>query len=323
MGFPIPHFAKSTIMITTVTLNPAFDKTIYVRGLTIGDTNRVEKTEADAGGKGINASRMLAELGAETVALGFVGGRTGRFIESVLAEEGIESDFVHTKAETRTNIAIEDIGGTPPTTINEKGGPITPDELDQLKEKVRHWARKSRIMIFGGSIPLEIQPSIYRDLTRIAQAEETRVILDADNEALELGLEARPMMIKPNVDEAERLCGRELNGVSDVADAALNLIDRGLEIVVISMGRRGAVAAMRGEVWQAIPPKVEAISTVGSGDSMVAGIAIALAEGKHISEGLALGTAAGAATAMSSGVEMGKKEDVDKLLPQVVMNRLR
>ncbi|MEN6372594.1 MAG: 1-phosphofructokinase [Armatimonadota bacterium] len=310
-------------MITTVTINPAFDKTIYVYGLKVGDTNRVEKTEVDAGGKGINASRMLAELGAETAALGFVGGRTGRFIETVLNEDGIKSDFVHTKAETRTNIAIEDLGGVPPTTINEKGGPITPEELEHLKEKVKHWAKKSRIMVFGGSIPLEVEPAVYRDLAHIAQAEGAKVILDADNKALELGIEAHPMMIKPNLDEAERLCGRALKDVSDVADAAMSLVNnQGLEVVVVSMGSRGAIAATHGEVWQAIPPEVEAISTVGSGDSMVAGIAIALADRKPLSEGLALGTAAGAATAMSSGVEMGKKEDVDRLLPKVVLKRI-
>ena len=131
------------------------------------------------------------------------------------------------------------------------------------------------------------------------------------------------MMIKPNIDEAKRLCNRELTTIDDVANAAMECVQKGAEIVVVSMGKHGAVAATKDEVWQAIPPKIKAISTVGSGDSMIAGISIALASGKSLSEALALGSASGAATALSSGVEMGKKEDVDRLLPDVVMNRLR
>lgn len=310
-------------MIATVTLNPAFDKIAYVHGLIVGDTNRIDKTEVDAGGKGINASRMLAELGSETVALGFIGGRTGRFIESVLHEEGITTDFVQTKAETRTNVAIQDLQGSPPTTLNEKGGPITAHELAYLEERVKVWAAKSKIMIMGGSIPLGVDASIYRDLINVAQAEGARVILDADNKPLELGITAHPMMIKPNLDEAERLCGRTLSSPGEIADAAQSLALQGVEIVVVSMGKDGAVAASKDEVWQAVPPQVEAVSTVGSGDSMVAGIASALADGKSLPDALALGSAAGSATAMSSGVEMGKREDVYRLLPEVILKRLR
>jgi 1-phosphofructokinase len=132
-------------MIATITLNPALDKTVYVRGLIVGDTNRIERTEVDAGGKGINASRMLAELGAETVALGFIGGRTGAFIEHVLSQEGIKTDFVQTRVETRSYVDVQDLDGVPPTCLNERGGPITADELEKLKETVRVWARKCRV----------------------------------------------------------------------------------------------------------------------------------------------------------------------------------
>ena len=309
-------------MISTVTLNPAFDRTIYVDGLVFGDTNRIIRTELDAGGKGVNASRMLAVLGARTTALGFIGGATGRFIQNVLAEEGIDTDFVETRAETRTNIDIQDNGGTPPTTLNERGGPIGPDELERLKEHVRAWARKSRIVIFGGSIPHGVEPEIYRELIDIAQGEGARAVLDADNHCLTLGLEARPMMIKPNIDEAKRLCGMELESTEDIVGAARRLVERGIELVVISMGKRGAVAATRDECWHAVPPKVEAVSTVGSGDSMVAGICCGIAAGKVLSESLALGSAAGAATAMSSGVEMGKLSDVERLLPLVTLTRM-
>lgn len=310
-------------MIVTITLNPALDKTIYVRGLAVGDTNRIERTEVDAGGKGVNASRMLVELGADAVALGFLGGRTGRFISSVLSEEGIRMDFVRTGVETRTNIDIQDLDGIPPTCLNEKGGPITLHELDELKTKVRHWAGRCEIVILGGSIPRSIEPAIYRELIDIVQAEGAKAILDADNDSLELGVLACPMMIKPNADETKRLCRSELATIDDFAAAAQSLVERGIELVVVSMGKRGAIAATKDSVWHAVPPEIKAISTVGSGDSMVAGMAVALAEGKPVEEGLALGSAAGAATAMSTGVEMGKRADVERLLPLVKLNRLR
>lgn len=309
-------------MIATVTLNPAFDRTIYVEGLVCGDTNRILRTELDAGGKGINASRMLAVLGAETVALGFIGGTAGRFINHVLTEAGITTDFVHTCAETRTNVDIQDHDGMPPTTLNERGGPIEARELDQLKERVRDWAAKSKFMVFGGSVPKGLEPGIYAELIRIAQSQGAKAILDADNECLTLGLGACPMMIKPNIDEAKRLCGLDLVTPEDISVAARQLVKRGIELVVVSMGRRGAVAATMDECWHALPPDVIAVSTVGSGDSMVAGICSALASDKPLCEALALGSAAGAATAMSSGVEMGRKDDVARLLAGVTLRRL-
>jgi len=309
-------------MIATITLNPALDKTVYVRNLTIGDTNRIEKVEIDAGGKGVNASRMLAEMGVETIALGFVGGKTGRFIENLLEEDGIKTDFVHTKAETRTNIGIQDLGGSPPTALNERGGPITLEELAQLKELVGFWMNVTKIAIIAGSIPEGIEPTIYRDLIKTARDAGVQTILDADDEPLRYGLQARPSVIKPNVDEAERLLGRTLTTLDEIAKAAKELASSAADIAVISMGKDGAVAAAQNEVWHAVPPDVVTISTVGSGDSMVAGIALGLSDGGDIAKGLKLGCAAGAATAMSSGVDMGKREDVERLLPEVKLTRI-
>ncbi len=309
-------------MISTVTLNPAFDRTIYVGGLVCGDTNRITRTELDAGGKGVNASRMLAVLGSETVALGFVGGTTGRFIEHVLFEEGIHTDFIRTVAETRTNIDIECRDGLPPTTLNERGGPITPDELTRLKACVRAWAKQSKMMVLGGSIPQGVEPTIYAELIEIIRSEGSKAVLDADNQSLLHGIAAGPSMIKPNIEEAKRLTGMELKTPCDVAEAARALVARGIELVVVSMGKRGAVAASASECYYAVPPRVEVLSTVGSGDSMVAGICAGLVGGKSLADALALGSASGAATAMSSGVEMGKREDVLRLLSGVAVERL-
>jgi 1-phosphofructokinase family hexose kinase len=152
---------------------------------------------------------------------------------------------------------------------------------------------------------------------RLAHAEGVVTILDADGEAFRLGVEAGPSLIKPNRAEAERLLGRPLADQRAVVDGARELVARGIPMVVVSLGAQGAICADSRGVWQATPPEVESRSTVGSGDSLVAGLAVALARGDDIIEGLRLGTAAGAATAMTPGTSLGTEEEIYALLPQV------
>ena len=147
-------------------------------------------------------------------------------------------------------------------------------------------------------------------------------MLDADGDALVEGLKARPFMIKPNRDEAERLLGVEFKSKSDVARAALSLSERGIEVVVISLGKQGAMACQDGVIYHATPPEVKTVSTIGSGDSMIAGMLFAFTNGAGIEEALKMGCAAGAATAMSSGADIGLKADVDELLGQVKVGRI-
>ncbi|MGB9620452.1 MAG: 1-phosphofructokinase family hexose kinase, partial [Armatimonadota bacterium] len=169
-------------MISTVTLNPAVDKTVYVNKLVPHDTNRVLKVEVDAGGKGINCARMLKRLGAEARALALVGGTTGEFIAAVLAAEGVPLDRVQTTKPTRTCIAIEDATDRPPTTFNERGGPIEHSELVALLEKTKEIARESSYMLFGGSVPLGVNDDIYNVLIQIAAARGSKTVLDADGD---------------------------------------------------------------------------------------------------------------------------------------------
>lgn len=309
-------------MIATVTLNPAWDKTIYVDTLLCHDANRIVKTEQDAGGKGINASRVLKELGSETVALGFLGGHTGSFIEHVLQNEGVPTDFVRIAGHTRTNICIQSEDGSPPTMLNEPGPPASKDAVRKLKEKVKEVAAKSYAVIFGGSIVPGVEKDIYHELIHVVDSEGALAILDADGAPLIEGCAATPYMIKPNIDEAGRLVGTKLQTEAEVVAAARKLCDRGVRLVVISMGKNGAIAATADECWRALPPKVEVVSTIGSGDSMVAGILHILAKDGPLEQALQLGSAAGAATAMTNGAEIGKRDNILKLLDQVVVQRM-
>lgn len=309
-------------MISTVTLNPAFDKSIYIDKLIPNDTNRIIKVETDAGGKGINASRVLKELGSETVALGFLGGDTGRFIEQVLISNGIQTDFVHIDSPTRTVIGVQEASGAPPTTFNEPGAPVTEDEFDELSAKVRRTARKSTMMAFGGSLPPGAPVDTYRKLVTLARNAGTRVILDSDGEPMRLGIEARPYMIKPNRAEVERLIGVKIESLDDAVKALRMFEQFDIETVVISMGSQGAVACSQEGVWHAIPPEVKVVSTIGAGDSMVAGIAHILSKGGSLEEALRWGSAAGAATAMTSGAEISGRPQILALIDKVHVTRL-
>ena len=309
-------------MIATVTLNPALDKSIYVDRLHPNDTNRILRVEVDAGGKGINASRVLKELGSETIALGFVGGKIGSFIEHVLENEGIPTDFVQVKADTRTNVCIQELTGSPPTMLNEPGPNIAEDDFDKLFDKVRKVARESSFVIFGGSLPPGVPKDIYKLLVNAAQESDSKAILDSDGEPMRLGMKSMPYMIKPNREEAERLVSLRVKNVGEAVRAANILARNGVKLVVISMGADGAVACSAGEVWQAVPPKVTPVSTIGSGDSMVAGIAHILSKGGSLGEALKLGAAAGAATAMTDGTEICSHHQVQDLLKKVRLERL-
>lgn len=308
-------------MISTITLNPSIDKTIYVNKLVCNDTNRISKVEIDAGGKGINCSRMLAELGAETKALAFFGGSTGGYVRFVLEKAGVAFDYVETAKPTRVNICVEDVSGAPPTTFNERGGPVDHRELVELFERAKDIARESSYVVLGGSVPLGVNPDVHKVLVQIASAGGAKVVLDADGDALVEGMQSKPYMIKPNRDEAERLLGKCFESKTDVARGALELNERGIELVVISLGKQGAIACHEGMIYDATAPACECKSTIGSGDSLIAGMLYGLEKGLPLEESLAIGCAAGAATAMSDGTDIGKKADVDRLLADAKVSK--
>lgn len=310
-------------MISTVTLNPAVDQTIYISKLQSNDTNRVIKVETDAGGKGINCSRMLCELGAQTKALTFLGGKNGEFIKAVLARECVLLDFVTTQKPTRTAIAVEEDGECPPTTFNEKGGPVDHKELVELLEKAKDVARESSYMVFGGSVPVGVNPDVYRVLIQIASAQGAKSVLDADGEPFIEGMKAKPFMIKPNRAEAERYLGKKFESKSDVARGALKIAEEGIELVVISLGKQGAIACYEGMIYDVVPPAVKPISTIGSGDSMIAGMLYAFEQEMDIEQALRWGAAAGSATAMSNGSEIGCRINTEKLLPEVKVTKIQ
>jgi 1-phosphofructokinase len=308
-------------MVITLTPNPAVDQTSWVEQLQPGRVNRVLNTHIDPAGKGINVSRMVHRLKWPTIAFGFVAGETGDLVTKALEVEGVQHHFVRIPGQTRISVTIRD-SLSQATSFFGSGPEIPPSSLASLGNLLRFWLQAAHVLVLAGSLPPGVPDDIYASYVRAAQERGVKVILDADGAALRNGVSAQPDIVKPNVAEAERLVGRKLPDSDAILLAARTLAEHGAGIVVVSMGAAGAICVNRERAWHVLPPKVERRSTVGAGDAMVAGLAVALARGEDIEHGLVLGTAAGAATAMTPGTAQGAAEDVCRLLPQVQIEAL-
>ncbi|MBL8067178.1 MAG: 1-phosphofructokinase family hexose kinase [Armatimonadetes bacterium] len=315
-------------MVLSVTLNPALDQTIRVDGIQPHDTNRVLSMATDAGGKGINLSRIVAELGGETVATGFLGGQTGDFIRRVIQRQGVRDEFLTVQGETRTNFNVES-GDGPPTTFNARGAEVTAEEWHRFVAHFTGLCTGADWVALGGSLPPGLRPEVFAMLGTIAKQAGARLVLDADGEAMRAGMASHPDFIKPNVKEAERLLQRPLAGNRDaIARAARDLFDLLASgnladpAVVISRGAEGAVLCCRQGLFEAEPIAIQARSTIGSGDSLIGGMLYALGRGHVWPEALQWGNAAGAATAMTDGSEIGRKNVIAELIEKSKVSKL-
>lgn len=298
-------------MIFTLTLNPAIDRELCVPSIVLDEVLRATAHRVDWGGKGFNVSRSLRALGADSRALGFVGGDAGRRIAAGLAALGIATDFVEIAGETRTNVTIVD--GARHLKVNEPGPTITDAEQARLIDQVRALARPGDWWVLAGSLPPGTSPAIYADVIRIVQGAGARAILDTSGAALAHGCEAKPFLVKPNAAEAAELLGRAV----DPSDAARELHARGAMNVLLSLGRRGAVLSDGRAMWRARPPCITERNPIGAGDAMVAGMVWGLAQGMPGERALRWSIASGAAAAGLDGTAFGTFDDVAALERQV------
>ncbi len=304
-------------MILTVTLNPAVDQTIFVDRLELGDVNRFADSQLDPAGKGINVSRMVDRLGWPTVAFGFLGGEVGRIVVQALDAEGVPHHFAPIPGQTRLNVTIVDAASGESTSFYGPGPAIDGGAHARLDGLIELWLQASRVLVLAGSQPPGCPEDVYATYIGMAKARGAMAILDADGDAFRQGLAAGPALVKPNREEAERLLGRALPDIASVVAGARDMLEWGAGTVVVSLGAEGAVLVDGRGAWRAISPPVVRRSTVGSGDSMVAGLAVALARGDDLVEGLRLGAAAGAATAATPGTSLATAAEVAALVPGV------
>ncbi len=309
-------------MIVTLTLNPTIDQTLVLERFVAGDTLRVKASRFDPGGKGINVSRVIRELGGESIAMGFAPGGLGRYIEQTLKAQGIECDFVRTKGETRTNITILDETRHMHTILSDPGPQTDVRYVEQLLGKLRKRLRANDWLVVAGSIPPPIAPEIYGEIITMARENGVHTVLDADGAALAAGVAANPEMVKGNRRELERLLGRHLDDERSTLKAAQTLRDMTIRTAVVTRGREGAIAVCDEGAWRSVAPRVRAVSAVGSGDAFLAGVVLTLSQGGTMEEALRLGVAAGTACVLTPGTELCHRREVDLLQPRVKVRRI-
>ncbi len=241
-------------LIATITLNPSLDQHITVDGLVVDGTNRWSRLHRYAGGKGIDVSRAIHEMGGRTIAYGFIGGTIGRAVEILLDQEGVPFSFTPIQRETRTNFIITDTKSSQQTRIDAPGPHISKGEWERFRRKMLRIRPNPDLIVTGGSAPPGIPDDVYYTIIMEAKDFGVRTILDSDGQWLAEGIKAKPYLIKPNVQEAEELLGRELPTEEAIIKAALDIVDMGIEIAVISRGKDGIIAATKKEMVKAVPP---------------------------------------------------------------------
>ncbi|KAA9332034.1 1-phosphofructokinase family hexose kinase [Hymenobacter busanensis] len=300
--------------IVTLTLNPTVDKSTTVDKIVPDQKLRCEMPKFEPGGGGINVSRALRRLGSESLAVFPAGGPTGMRLQALLTAERIEQHAVPAAGETRENFVVVDASASQQYRFGMPGTPLSADEQQQVLAALQALSPAPDYLVISGSLPPGVEPDFLVDIVRMAHAAGTKVVADTSGPALQRVIEAGVYLIKPNLGELSKLAGVSELDSAALATAAQGLIGEGrCEIVVASLGPQGACVVTRDLVDHIAAPAVKKRSTVGAGDSMVAGLVHALAAGESVRKAARLGVACGTAATMNPGTELFRKADVDKL----------
>lgn len=309
-------------MITTVTLNASIDKAYHMdTRLKNGTVMRVKSVRNSAGGKGLNVARVVCLCGAEIKATGLVGGYNGSYLEDLLDKDGISHRFYHIAGETRSciNILEEEFGSTE---YLEPGCQITEEEETGFLAEFPEMIKDSSVVTMSGSVPQGMSGDIYCNMILLAKEAGKQVILDTSGEALKQALSSCPTMVKPNREELELLFQKKIRSREELMEGAGKLADRGIPYVVVSLGGEGALMVCEQGTFQGKPPKIEAVNTVGCGDSMVGAFAVALERGEEPQEALKFAVAVASANALSPNTGDFEPKIMKELLEQVNVSRL-
>ncbi len=303
--------------VLCVSPNMAIDKTVVVNAFHLNRIHRPGEVLQLAGGKGCNVARSLVQLGAKPVLTGWVGGYAGMFISSELEKEGIETDFIRTEFESRTCLSILDETSNTMTEIYENGFPVSSEKVEELLENYRKKISQYAAVSFSGSLPPGVPDTFYAQLIHIAQQEDVPTFLDTSKAALRRGLEVEPFLVKPNQTEVEVLLGDRLLEDASLIDRVKALASRYQSRIVVSMGAEGAIAVRDQEIHSIAAPQVNAVSAVGSGDAMLAGLIFGYLQGCSWEQMVKNGIAAGAANTLVLGAGKFTREDFSRILAEL------
>ncbi len=306
-------------MIITVTMNPALDKTVDIDHMVVGGLNRITQWVVDPGGKGINVSKTIAALGGTTLATGFLAGNAGKQLLEMLGD--LETDFVFVEGETRTNTKVFAQDGTL-TELNEQGPEISQQDCQILLDKLETYVDEHALVILAGSIPKGVPKDIYCQITQVVHRKGGKVLVDADGELFRNSLPAKPDYIKPNREELAQYLGKSSLSPEELLAVSDQLLQEGVGTMAVSMGKDGAYFLSKGEKIHCPGLNVQAHSTVGAGDAMVAAMAFAISRNWEFDKmaSLAVATSAGAVTTI--GTKPPSLEQVITLQQQVEIHRI-
>jgi len=304
-------------VIATITLNPSIDQHILVESLMKDDANRAREVFCYPGGKGVNVSKGVRELGGQTRAYAILGGFPGEYWKELIEKLDIPYFSHAVKGDTRINTVITDLKDATQTRISAPGPAVPQKDLEDFLRKLLKVRPKPFLWVFGGSLSRGMKHSTYAKFIRVLQEQGAPCVLDTDDEALRFGVRAKPFMIKPNEFEIQRLMNRSFKTIEEYAAAAKILVRQGVKIVVVSLAERGALFVTKSEAFHATTPKVKVKSHVGAGDSLIAGLALGLYKGRSLKEAAKLGVAASTSAVMREAPRLCLRKDIPGLLERV------
>jgi 6-phosphofructokinase 2 len=305
--------------IITLTLNPALDLTTSIDHLVPSEKMRCAAPRHDPGGGGINVARAIHALGGEALAVFPAGGPTGALVERLLTVEGVPSHVVPIAGLTRENLAVDECGTGRQFRFVMPGPALSAEERQACLTALTKRRPKPAFIVASGSLPPDCPETFYGTVIDWAATQGIRLVLDTSGPALAIVREKPVFLLKPSRGELEHLVGHPLSSRVEIATAARELIACGCaEILVVSLGGEGALLATAAGLAEFAAPRITSRSTVGAGDSMVAGMMLAIARGRPLDEAVRLGIAAGAAASLNPGTALCRRADVERLFGAVI-----
>jgi 6-phosphofructokinase 2 len=312
--------ANVTQPIITLTMNPAIDVSTSVQRLVPVQKLRCAPERRDPGGGGINVARVIQRLGGKATAIFPAGGANGRRLETLLAEEMTTCKVVPISGETREDFSVFEEGTGRQYRFVLPGPRLQDAEWRNCLEACAGSSLGERIICASGSLPPGAPHDFYGQLARRVAAEGGRLVLDTSGEALQLALQARVFLVKPNLQELQELTGRALESLASMVQACGELIGRGLsEMVTLTLGAEGALLVTAQGAWRAPPLQIKPVSAVGAGDSFLGAMVFGLASGESAESSFRLAVAAGSAALLAHGTELCRREDVLRLVHDVIV----
>jgi 1-phosphofructokinase family hexose kinase len=308
------------VLILTVTINPSVDRNIEVDRLVCEDRAYILSRSDSAGGRGMNASRVLHSFGAKTLAIVTSGGVNGPRLEKLAAKSGFPVKVVPIHNEIRVNLTITDKQGLA-IRLNERGPKIAPEELTRMEKVVENRLESASWLMLCGSIPPGVSSDFYTKLIRMARERKVKTLLDTDSDALLHGIESGPTVVSPNQPEAERLLNRALITRAQFLEAATRIKAMGAEAVLLSLGGRGVVAVNENQLLEVIPPRTDAVSPLGAGDALAAAYVWAATKKKDFADCVRWAVAAGTASAMQPGLVFANLDQTKEVYKSVEVRR--